>query len=219
MDGIESDVLRLEDVEVTLVGAGRAGSQIALVLAQLGVRQRIYDGDRLGPENQGLQLYRKEDVTAGKQKVEALREHIGSIVPESCIEVHAEAFEAREDQRRSPVVVIAVDTMETRRRLWERLKNAKGILRLLDVRLGRALVRLHEVRPSHPQDVADYEASLHDDAVAAAADCADEATTHAAAAAAALVGGALRGLVDDLPRPRWIALDLDRAIWASGKTT
>jgi len=214
---IDPGVLRLEDVEVTVVGAGRAGSQIALVLAMLGARIRIYDGDRLGPENQGLQLYRKRDVAAGRKKVQALRGFVRAIVPGCHIEVHAVPFAARPDQQRSPVVVLAVDTMAMRRRLWERLRTQSGLLRLLDVRLGRGLVRLHEVRPEDAQDVAAYEASLYDDAAAAPGDCADETTAHAAAAAAALIGGALRAFVDGLQRPRCIALDLDRGIWAAGR--
>lgn len=215
--GVDDDVLHLEDVESTLIGAGRAGSMIALVLLMLGVRVRVYDGDRLGAENQGLQLYRKSDVSAGRLKVEALRELLADIVPGGRFGAHPEFYEARREQRRSPIVVLAVDRMDTRRNLWEKLKTAPGVQRLFDVRLGRGLVRLHEVRPDDAEDVAAYEASFYDDETAAADDCTDAGTTHAAAAAAALIGGALRAYVDDLPRPRWIGVDLDRALWASGR--
>jgi hypothetical protein len=212
----EPGALRLDQVEVTLVGAGRAGSQIALVLAMLGLELRIYDHDRLGPENQGLQLYRKRDVRAGRRKVTALRGLLRAVVPGCRVHAHAARFAAGPRQPRSPVVVVTVDTMATRRELWEALQQQPGLLLLLDVRLGRGLVRLHEVRPDDAGDVSIYEASLYDDAAAAADDCSDEAATHAAAAAAALVGGALRAFVDGSPRPRWIALDLDRALWVAG---
>jgi hypothetical protein len=216
MAGVEDDVLHLEDLESTLIGAGRAGSMIALVLLMLGVRVRAYDGDRLGPENQGLQLYRKDDIQAGRLKVEALGSLLRELVPGGRFQSHAEFYEARGEQRRSPIVVLAVDRMDTRARLWEALKNMPGVERVLDVRLGRGLVRLHEVSPSDPDEVEAYEASLYDDETAAADDCTDAGTTHAAAAAAALIGGALRAYVEDLPRPRWIGVDLDRALWASG---
>ena len=214
--GHASDVLHLDDVEVTIVGVGRAGSQVALVLAMLGAQLRLYDGDRLGAENQGLQLYRKRDVAAGRKKVTALRGLLQAIVPGARIIVHTVDFAASSQQRSSPVVVLAVDTMATRRLLWQRLRHDARLLLLLDLRLGRGLVRLHAVRPTEPDDVAEYEASLCDDADAAAGDCADAAATHAAAAGAALVGGAVRGFVDGVPRPRWIGLDLDRALWAAG---
>ncbi len=212
----EVGALHLTDVEVTIVGVGRSGSQIALVLAMLGLQLRLYDGDRLGAENQGLQLYRQRDVAAGRLKVKALRGLLQTIVPGCRVETHAETFGASPQQRHSPIVVLAVDTMATRRQLWERLCGDAGILLMLDVRIGRGLVRLHEVRPSNPEDVSVYEASLHDDMSAVPGDCADQAATHAAAAAAALVGGALRAFVDGMPRPRWIAVDLDRALWVSG---
>ena len=214
----DDEALRLQDIEVTLVGAGRAGSQIALVLAMLGVGLRVYDGDRLGAENEGLQLYRSRDVRAGRRKVHALRGLVRAVVPGCRMRVHPVSFEARRRQARSPVVVLAVDTMEVRRRLWERLSGAPGLLLLIDVRLGAGLLRLHEVRPGDTGDVAAYEASLYDDETAAAGDCSDAATTHAASAAAALVAGALRGFIEGLPaRPRWIGLDLDRGLWASGR--
>lgn len=216
-DDIDRDVLHLSDVEVTVVGAGRAGSMIALVCGMLGVPLRVYDADRLGPENQGLQVYPKDDVVAGRHKVQALRRLVQSIAPNTPVRVHEVMFEARPEQVRSPLVILAVDTMATRQRLWKALKSQPGTLRVLDVRLGRALVQLHDVRPDEPQDVADYEASLYDDATAAADDCTDEATSHAAAAAAALVGGAVRAFVEGLPRPRFIGLDLDRAVWAAGR--
>jgi hypothetical protein len=215
-ESYDDGMLRLRDIEVTLVGAGRAGSQIALVLAMLGVALRVYDGDRLGEENQGLQLYRARDVRASKRKVHALRALVRSVVPDCRMRAHPVFFEAGPRQARSPLVVLAVDTMATRRRLWERLESAPGLLFLLDVRLGRGLVRLHEVRPGDAGDVEAYEASLYDDESAAAGDCSDEAATHAAAGAAALVGGALRAFVAGLPRPRWIGLDLDRGLWAAG---
>jgi ThiF family protein len=211
-----SEVLQVSDVEVTVVGAGRAGSQIALVLAMLGLRLRLYDGDRLGAENQGLQLYRKRDVVAGRKKVTALRGLLQAIVPGSRVCVHPVRFTAGPRQPRSPLVVLAVDTMAARRLLWEQLRGDAGLLLLLDLRLGRGLLRLHEVRPGDPEDVAAYEASLCDDSAAAPGDCSDEAATHAAAAGAALVGGAVRAFVEGLPHPRWIGLDLDRALWASG---
>jgi hypothetical protein len=210
-------MLRLDNLEVTLVGAGRAGSQIALVLAMMGVPIRLYDGDRLGPENQGLQLYRQRDVRAGRKKVMALRGLLQAIVPGCRVHVHPVWFEANETQTRSPIVIFAVDTMATRRRLWERLRAQEGLVLLLDVRLGRGLLRLHEVNPADDDDVRAYQASLYDDETAAPDDCDDEASTYPAAAAAALVAGSLRAFIDGLPRPRWIGFDLDRALWAAGQ--
>jgi hypothetical protein len=207
-DDLDRDVLHLQDIEATIVGAGRAGSMIALVCGMLGIAVRVYDADRLGPENQGLQVYHKQDV---------LRGLVQSIAPNTPVRVHETTFEAKPDQPRSPIVIVAVDTMETRRRLWNALKDQPGVLRVLDVRLGRALVQLHDVRPQEPDDVSAYEASLYDDASAAADDCTDAATSHAAAAAAALVGGAVRAFVEGLPRPRFIGLDVDRALWAAGR--
>jgi hypothetical protein len=206
---------RLEDLEVTLVGAGRSGSFIALVLAMLGVHVRVYDPDVLGPENQGRQLYRKCDITAARPKAEALRRVVRSMVPWARITGHATAFTGRADQVRSAIVVIAVDTMHERRRIWEVLREAPNMLLLVDVRLGPGQVRLHEVRFDAPGDADDYETSLHGDPIGEQLACRDESSAHAAAAAAALVGGAISGWHAGEARSRWIAVDLDRPQWAA----
>jgi len=209
--------LALSDLEVTLVGAGRSGSQIALILAMLGVRLRVYDFDRLGPENQGRQLYRRSDVVARREKVRALRRLVRAIVPWAVFRAHAERFEAGPEHPHSPIVVVAVDTMAERRALWDRLADTAGLCLLIDARLGRGQLRLHEVFLDQPAAVTDYEASLHDDpADGDAAVCGEDASVHAAAAAAALVAGALRAFVAGWPRPAWTAVDLDRAQWLSG---
>lgn len=206
---------RLEDLEVTLVGAGRSGSFIALVLAMLGVRVRVYDPDVLGPENQGRQLYRKCDITAARPKVQALRRVVRSVVPWARISGHDAAFTGHPEQVRSAVVVIAVDTMRERRRIWEALREAPNMLLLVDVRLGPGQVRLHEVRFDAPGDAADYEASLHGDPIGEQLACREESSAHAAAAAAALVGGAIAGWLAGAARSRWVAVDLDRPHWAA----
>ena len=205
------------EVEVTIVGAGRSGSQVALVAAMLGFPLRLYDFDRLEPRNQGRQLYAAHEVASGSSKVLALQILVRSVVPEARIAVHAERFEARADQPRSPVVVLAVDSMQERRHVWEGLRDAEDVLLLVDVRIGDAQVRLHEVERRRDGDGDEYARSLHDDPIVIGpAPCVQDSTAHAASAAAALVGGALCAFVDGTPRPRWVTVDLDRAHWCAG---
>lgn len=205
----------LQDLEITVIGAGRSGSFITLVLAMLGVRVRVYDPDALGPENQGRQLYRRCDIRARRPKVRALRQVVRSVVPWAKISTHDTTFTGHSGQQRSAIVVIAVDTMQVRRQIWEALRDSSSLLLLVDVRLGPGQVRLHEVRFDCEGDIEDYEASLHTDPVGDAPACAQETTAHASAAAAALVAGAVAGWHDCRPRSRWVAIDLDRSQWAA----
>lgn len=209
--------LAREDVEVTLVGAGRSGGLIARTAAMLGFPLRLYDFDRLAPENQGRQLYRRRDIAARRAKVRALRAEVRAIVPAAPVRVHVERFTASEEQPHSPCIVLAVDSMRERRAIWDRLRDDVHWLLMLDVRIGPGRVRLHEVRRTGDGDCDDYAASLHDDPEEPGPPpCAQDSTAHAAAAAAALVAGALCAFVDGTARPRWIAVDLDRAHWAAG---
>jgi hypothetical protein len=211
--------LMREEFEVTLVGAGRSGGHIARTAAMLGFPLRLYDFDRLALENQGRQLYGRRDIAARRPKVRALRAAVRAIAPAAVVHVHAERFTAGAAQRFSPCIVLAVDSMRERQAIWSNLARDPHWVLLLDVRIGPACVRFHEVRSRRAGDVAEYEASLHDDPVPAPLPvCAQDSTAHAAAAAAALVAGALCAFVDGTNRPRWIAIDLDRAHWAAGKT-
>jgi hypothetical protein len=211
--------LTREECTVTLVGAGRSGGHIARTVAMLGFPLHLYDFDRLGPENLGRQLYRRRDIAAARPKVRALRAEVRAVVPGAVVHVHPERFTAARTQAWSPCLVVAVDSMRERRALWGRLHEDPHWVLLLDVRIGPATVRLHEVRPAAPGDREDYEASLYGDPdPAGPPPCGQESTAHAAAAAAALVSGALCAFVDGSVRPRWIAVDLDRAHWAAGPT-
>ena len=206
-----------DEVEITLVGAGRSGAQIALVAVMLGFPLGIYDFDRLEPENQGRQLHTAAEIAARREKVVALRALLRAFVPDARVATHCDRFEGRADQPRSPVVVLAVDSMRERRHVWDALADAPDVLLVLDVRIGAAQVRLHEVQRGRQGDLEEYARSLHDDPVdSAPAPCAQDSTAHAAAAAAALVGGALCAFVDGTPRPRWSVIDLDRAHFCAG---
>jgi hypothetical protein len=212
---MRGSTLGRDEVEVTLVGAGRSGSQIALVAAMLGFPLRIYDPDRLGPENQGLQFYRRVDVARRRPKVRALGSLVRAIVPTAVLRIHPERFTGVD--LRSPVVVVAVDSLHERRALWNGLRESRGLLLLLDARIGPGVVRLHALQPGRAPERSDYEASLAGDEPAGPPACGQDDSAHAAAAAAALVGGALCAFVDRRARPPWVALDLDRAQWCAGR--
>ena len=76
---------KLENVTVVIFGAGGLGSNIAHMLARLGVGKLIiYDFDRVEPSNLNRQHYGIDDI--GKMKAERTAERIKELLPYVAIE-------------------------------------------------------------------------------------------------------------------------------------
>src|SRR5690348_12932263 len=109
------DLLPLEklDVPVTVIGAGAVGSFTVLTLAKMGLsRITAWDDDVVDEHNLPNQFFRLEDV--GRPKVEALAALVRSFEGVD-IDVHGVRFESGSLQG---IVVAAVDSMASRRRVW-----------------------------------------------------------------------------------------------------
>lgn len=139
-------------VTVTVVGLGNIGSHAALTLARLGVAElHLIDNDQVENHNLTSQAYSVEDL--GQRKANALADRVRAVNPD----VLALAYVMRYGEEEGPIVssqftVIAVDTMEERRRLHGRLTEfhaanpelAQG--HILDARVGGPQVELYTAR-------------------------------------------------------------------------
>lgn len=162
---------------VHIIGLGAVGSYLAIALAKLGVDPlHLYDPETVGPENVGPQLYGPIDV--GRPKAAALAAHIEALTAVTAV-AHVERVVTRHDLK--GVVVLAVDTMQDRRRIFETSLHERPAVRwLVDVRVGfttdgprGAVGLLFTVQPGEPQDVQVYRRSLHNDSTALPAGCED----------------------------------------------
>jgi hypothetical protein len=204
---------RFARMRVTVIGVGRAGSFASLALGMVGVRRvRVFDHDLLDPErNLGVQLYRAADVIRRRPKVEALRELLGELCPDMALEGIAEAFPTAEQLAAGPVVLLAVDTMEARRRAAARLAADRTVDCLVDLRLGGPVARCH----SHhgPGAVRDFEATLHSDDDSWGDPCANSPDPHVALAAAALAAASIVAYARGDVFPVEIIVDVGAAPW------
>lgn len=176
------------DVDVHVVGVGGLGSPIALALAKLGCpRIHLYDPDSVEPHNLPNQVYRVRDV--GRPKVEALAELLQEFVP-AAVTPHTEKVGVAD---LSGIVVSAVDSMASRRAIWEgSVRYRTGVRLLVDARLGGEVGRVLAVLPASPIDVDRYEATLFADAAAYEDACTAQATIYTGFGVAALVAGAIK---------------------------
>lgn len=154
-------------IPITVIGAGALGSTVTWLLAQLGYRQiTVYDFDIVERHNPQNQLYGPAYV--GWPKVMALRE---IIYHRMGLRI-ATKLERFSGGRLRGIVFVCVDTMATRRAIWEAtVRRGRGVTLFVEARLGREGGRIYTVDPHVPRMHRKYEATLYTDAEAADNPC------------------------------------------------
>ncbi len=142
---------------ITVIGAGAVGSATVLVLAKMGCGNiAVWDDDVLEPHNVSNQVCKPSMV--GRPKVEALQALISELTRVG-IRVRQQRYRG---QHLTGQVIASVDNMETRIKTWSRVKLDTGVPLLVDPRVGGELARLYAVRPTDPDHIERYEATLYD---------------------------------------------------------
>ena len=128
---------RLAECDITIVGVGALGRQVALQLAAIGApRLTLIDFDTVEESNLASQSYLEADL--GRLKVSA--------TAEQCRRIHSgiEVTEVNDRFRRSMnvgnVVFCAVDKIDTRRIIWQSVKDRVSFF--ADGRLTAEVIRI-----------------------------------------------------------------------------
>lgn len=188
---------------VTIIGVGGVGSMASLVLAKMGsINQTLYDHDTVEEHNLPSQLFRLGQE--GMPKVAALKENVELLA----IEPRVTAKQMEWDGHTSPVMVCAVDSMATRKAIYERLKPAYSVELYVEARMSAEMVRLYALRPCDPTVQATYEATLYSDEEADPAPCTSRAVAYNTAIIAGLIGSLVKKHLMGEPVPFEIILDL-----------
>jgi len=186
----QSDLVETEALEtrITIIGCGGIGSFTALALAKMGcVHLTLYDDDLVEEHNIPNQLYRPGDV--GQLKVERLADIIKSFTGTG-IDARPERVQG---QRLEGIVVSGVDSMEARRRIWDRsIRFKAAVSTYIDARMGAEVARIYTVRPTDPDDVRFYEKTLYSDEEALHLPCTAQAIVYTGFGIASLVAGQVK---------------------------
>lgn len=180
------------NASVTVVGCGGVGSFTAVALAKLGVRSlRLVDPDVVEEHNIPNQMFPVEAV--GQPKVVAMRDVVDQLADDVDVETLVSRLEDVDQQvLDSDVVVSALDSMEARVSLWERLRFRLRPELLLDARLAGQYVVLYSARPSLPSDVEGYEQTLYSDEEALEVSCTARSIIDVGFVVASLITRAVR---------------------------
>lgn len=189
---------------VTIIGAGGIGSPTALALAKMGVEQiHVFDHDMVENHNLPNQMFRLADL--GSPKVTALAAVLDELTGVQPLTVPND-FTGQE--LLSGVVVAAVDSMATRKMIWEAVKKSPGVFAFLDGRLGAETLRVYTVEPAREGHIDFYEANLYPDEEVHQAPCTERATIYTGFVIAGFIAGQIKKLARHEPYHREIMFDL-----------
>lgn len=158
---------------VHVIGLGGIGSALVLPLVKLGLRSELHlwdDDAVIEPHNIPAQLlYRRSDV--GKPKAETVAEILNPYCEPQCTLVpHAERVTG--DTPLSGVVIGGVDSMASRKAIWEAVEFNPEVPLYIDGRIGGGQFQLFTINPSDIDDVDFYHDWLFDDSEGSPLPCA-----------------------------------------------
>ena len=171
---------RLAQCRVTVVGVGAIGRQVALQLAAMGVPWlHLVDPDTVETVNLACQGYLQDDL--GRPKVGATADLAQQI--NHLLEVYTSKERFRRSMETGNCLFCCVDSIETRRFIWEAVKDNVNFL--TDGRMSAEVVRVvtvtDEVGPDH------YPTTLFSAAQAQTGSCTAKSTIFTANIAAGLM--------------------------------
>ncbi len=160
------------DTPITIIGAGAIGSWVTIGLAKSGFsRLAVFDHDEVDVVNMSSQFYGVDDI--GKPKAIALAERIEEMTGEVITAIP----EKWTGMKMKGLVIMAVDSMECRKAIFEAHKGSLTTPYLIDARMGAEVALLYTMNPSSTQDVEDYSKTLYTDAEAVQERCTAKSTT------------------------------------------
>ena len=198
---------RLAQVQVTIIGVGAIGRQVALQLAALGAgRLKLIDFDIVEPSNLCTQGYWPADL--GREKVRATAAAIGLLDREVAVVQIADRF--RPSQEIGQAVFCCVDSISAREAIWRSVRSRCEFF--TDGRMLGEVMRVLAVSDRAGRDY--YPTTLFAQSEAEPGRCTARSTIYAATIAAGLMVHQFTRWLRDLPLDRDTTLNLLAGEWS-----
>ena len=151
------DVERLHTTPIKIIGTGSVGSFLTLALVKMGAHLiEAWDDDLIDEVNISNQFYRIKDI--GEYKVDALNSLISEFEGVT-INTHPDKCNGTQDL--SGIVIVALDSMLPRKRIWDSIKGKEDVDLFIDPRMGGRVARIYAVNPRNGIEA--YEKTLYKD--------------------------------------------------------
>ena len=197
----------LEKRSITVIGAGAVGSFSALTLAKMGVPHIVaYDEDGVEDHNLPNQFYRKEDK--GQYKVDALQKILEAFSDAEVVTYNT--FYTK--QKLNETVVVATDSMRSRRLVWEEFKKQRQTKIYIEARMGAELGAVYIIRKKNgkiaPRDIKFYESRLYKDEDVKPLPCTARSIIYNVLMLSSLVCRAFKGIITGQKTPRELVFNM-----------
>jgi len=188
---------------ITVIGAGAIGSVTVVTLAKMGCSDiTVWDGDTLEDLNIPNQLC-KPSMT-GKLKVEALAVLVDELTEVQIKETHRPYI----GQSLEGVVIVTVDNMTCRQRVWKRAKLNRKIPLLIDARMGAEFARIYTIHPTNIDEGDFYGGNLYSNGEAERLPCSARSIIYCPTVIAGIVALLIKKYAINQPTRREILIDL-----------
>jgi len=193
---------KLSACRVTVVGVGAIGRQVTLQLAAMGVRWlQLFDHDTVDVVNLAPQGYFPADL--GLPKLDATAQLLRQINPEMQIHPVPERFR-RSTEDYGSVICVCVDSIETRKLIWETLRHKVDFL--CDGRMSAEVLRVLTVADAAGQR--HYPTTLFSASEAFQGACTAKSTIYCASIAAGLMVGQFTKWLRGMPTEHDLTFNL-----------
>jgi len=193
------DMRKLSSLNVTLIGAGSIGSTTAVWLGKMGItNMTVFDDDLVEEHNWSNQLYSEADI--GRPKVEALWDQMERLC---CFTPQAVAHRYT-DEPLTEVVISAVDSMASRKVIWQSVKKQPQVQLYIDARMGLETLIVYAVRRSSRE----YAKSLHSDTAGLQEQCTARTICYTPLMASAVICNLVKRYVNNEDIPEQIVMDM-----------
>lgn len=191
LDLVPEDIL---DKQINIIGAGAIGSWTALALMKMGFHNLVvFDHDEVDIVNMSSQFFSHEQANGAMTKVAALKQNLESMSdPAFRLQTIDERWNG---SKLSGVTIMAVDSMETRKKIHEANKLNTGAKWIIDARMGAETALIYTVNPCDEKDNEFYVNSLYTDEEAIQERCTAKSTTYCALVLSGLVAKTVRDVL------------------------
>jgi len=198
------------DLDVDIAGGGSLGGASLLVLTKMGCGVlntiTVTDFDVCREHNLPNQWFGRSHVALGQAKVEALSDMVAFIGERNLVPIHGR-FTGDESRRLGPIVLLTVDSLEERAKIWNNLEKRTDVRLVIDVRMGAHVVELFAVdmrrgdRAAYEQSLVVPEGGEYEEG------CGERAIFYTVLGAASFVGSILRAYCRNEPFPEHLVFD------------
>lgn len=203
------DIVPLEKLAfpITVIGAGAIGSATVISLAKMGCSDiTVWDSDTLEELNIPNQICKTSMV--GLPKVEALAELADELTENRIKKVNQRYL----GQSLDSVVIITVDNMTARQKLWKRVKLNRKIPLLIDARMGAEFARIYVIRPLDVDDVEFYRQNLYSSQEAEHLPCSARSIIYCPVVVGGFITLLIKKFAINQPLPKEILIDLPNLV-------